>query len=212
MDGYGRSPVMLAAMYNKTSILRYLLTNTDIPANGSDLHGLTALHYCCAASGKTPVKTASILLSAGGNPIQEDNYGVTPLHKAAAFGQHEIVRLMAKQKLDINVPTGLNHSVGEVPTSAKDSALHISSRSGNHFMTEQLLRLGADPSYPNAEGNTALHDAVRSEHPEVVSLLLSFGADTNKSNKEKELPGETCSGLSMACLKCKYLIASHGIF
>mmetsp|Transcript_7147 Transcript_7147/g.10883 ORF Transcript_7147/g.10883 Transcript_7147/m.10883 type:complete len:314 (-) Transcript_7147:40-981(-) len=207
-DEYGRTPIMLAAMYNKTSILRYLLAESDICVNAKDSHGLTALHYCFALRSSQPVKVVNLLMSAGAKPTVEDEYGITAFHKAVAFGQHEIVRQMVRRGVDINIPTGhsgvtLKPSQGD-QASLGDTALHIASRKGQDFMTEQLLALGADPSRSNVSYDTPLHDAVRMTHVSVVDKLLENGADPSKVNASDERAWDACSVTNgVNCLRCK---------
>lgn len=135
---------------------------------------------------------------------------------AVAFGQHQIVRNMVKSGVDINTPTGLQivdkhtleTTLGSVGMRAmhailwlknyfhRDTALHLSSRKGNEFMTSQvfyfdlsmkyiltglflikLLEMGADVNTRNTEGDTPLHDALRMCDPSTTKLLIRYAAD-----------------------------------
>jgi len=214
-DRHGRSPMMIAAMYNKVAMLRFLLSDTDIGINDKDSHGLTALHYCAHVRGSSPVKVASVLLEAGANPLQEDDYGITPFHKAVAFGQHGIVRLMLKGGVDINTPTGRKNTRlsdthdEEHQPSMGDTALHLACRTGNDFMTSQLLELGADPVSVNMSGDTPLHDAVRMTYPQVVKALVENGANPKQLNNMSRSPADECSRMDTECIRCLYHIYSR---
>eukprot|EP00466_Bigelowiella_natans_P006687 jgi/Bigna1/129813/aug1.10_g4521 len=214
VDSYGRTPIMLASMYNKGQMLRYLLTDTDIGINERDNHGLSALHYCCAEGGSSPVKIAVALMKAGADPLQEDDYGITPFHKAVAFNQHQIVREMLKLGVDINIATGRRLKGSESGKSSStltlgDTALHLAARKGNQFITKQLLEMGADPKAQNDAGDTPLHDAVRMTKNEITKDLLLQGADPNLKNNCGRVAGSECSATSsLSCLKCQYYIAT----
>ncbi|GAB5362014.1 hypothetical protein AAMO2058_000761800 [Amorphochlora amoebiformis] len=216
IDKFGRSPVMIAAMYHKVSMLRFLLTETDFGVNDVDTHGSSPLHYCFALrSSSQPAKVAVLLLSAGAKPLQEDDYGITPFHKAVAFGQHEIVRIMLKWGVDINTPTGSKHKASSTQdgkplseSNSGDTALHIASRKGHEFMTAQLLELGADPTRVNIAGDSPLHDAVRMTHVGVTHTLINFGADPTIENKSALSATKMCNITDLQCARCLYQIYS----
>lgn len=45
---------------------------------------------------------------------------------------------------------------------------------GNLKLLESLLENGADPNFPNGQGNSALHEAAYYGETECASVLLSF--------------------------------------
>jgi len=53
-------------------------------------------------------------------------------------------------------------------------------------MVEKLLRAGADPSQPQADGFTPLHVAAMHGDAAIVGLLLLFGADPRQANAKGE--------------------------
>ena len=226
VDAYGRTPLMIAAMHGRASAIHYLVNETNVDVNAGDNHGLTALHQCCRSKARySPVKIADMLLKAGAQPDREDRYGFTAFHQAVIFGQHEIVRLMVKNDLvDVNLQTGGGAqstkapgadasddsaptvpSDGAVPLASvdKDTALHMATRIGNNFMSEQLLLLGASHAIANTVGNTPLHEAVRAQDYSMTRLLVKAGADPTVTNNEGKMPYEMCSLTSFGCIRSR---------
>ncbi|GGL19826.1 ankyrin repeat domain-containing protein [Nocardia jinanensis] len=115
------------------------------------------------------------LLAAGADPDEPDDYGTTPLYRAAVHGSTEIVRLLLAYDADPQLP-------GE----ADDEGLPLCAAAcWNHIgVVEALLAAGADPDLPEpphpeqlGPGTPPLLWAVRNGHRETVELLLAAGAD-----------------------------------
>ncbi len=96
-DESGRTPLMVAALFNHHEIVAELLKQ-KIKIDARDGAGRTALMY--AASGPS-AKTVELLLEAGAEVNAQDNdERFTPLMYAAAEGQLEVVQLLLKHKAD----------------------------------------------------------------------------------------------------------------
>ncbi|KAK9077944.1 hypothetical protein SSX86_002001 [Deinandra increscens subsp. villosa] len=75
-----RTPLMIAAVYGSTNILKYILSSQNVDVNkASDSDGATALH--CAAAGGSPssVETVKLLLEASADPDLTDDNGNKPV-------------------------------------------------------------------------------------------------------------------------------------
>jgi ankyrin repeat protein len=142
---------------------------------------------------------AVILLSVAS--LQAD----TRLADAAMAQEHEAVRSLLKQKVDVNAPqpdgtTALHWAVRQddletanllIRAGANVKAanrfgatpLSLAATNGNAAMIEKLLKAGEDANAVVSEtGDTVLMLAARTGKPEAVATLLNHGADVNKRN------------------------------
>eukprot|EP00026_Physarum_polycephalum_P018986 Phypoly_transcript_20799.p1 GENE.Phypoly_transcript_20799~~Phypoly_transcript_20799.p1 ORF type:complete len:176 (+),score=41.76 Phypoly_transcript_20799:88-615(+) len=70
-----------------------------------------------------------------------------------------------------------------------NSALHYSSGSNHHDVTELLLSKGANPNLQNkTSGETPLHRAAWGNHTDLVKLLIAHGANPTIANKNGQKP------------------------
>jgi ankyrin repeat protein len=127
--------------------------------------------------------------------------GDSRLADAAMRSDHEAVRTLLQQKVDVNAPqadgmTALHWAVRQndrettqllLRAGAKPGAstrygvtpLYFACENGNAAMVELLLGAGVDPNAANPGGETALMTAARVGNLEIVKLLLDRGAAVN---------------------------------
>lgn len=99
-------------------------------------------------------------LSAGGDPNQADENGVTALHEAAAQGHLEVVKVLVEAGADV-----------DQAEYDGDTALINASEFGHADVVAYLLERGADPSVESSHGLPAIKHARRAGHRDVVALL-----------------------------------------
>jgi ankyrin repeat protein len=93
----GYSPLMLAAYYNKTDMILYLLKN-KAAINATSPYG-TAL---MAATVKGHKEAVIVLLKDGADPNISDKNKATALQFAALFNHYDIAEYLLKQGADVN--------------------------------------------------------------------------------------------------------------
>ena len=101
-NDYGNTPLLLAVLSHKTSIVRVLLQYRNlIDINSQNNDGNTALHVACE---KRQADIVDLLLEAGCNLSIRNNHGYIPFHSACAIGDIDILRklLFHKDTFDIN--------------------------------------------------------------------------------------------------------------
>jgi ankyrin repeat protein len=118
------------------------------------------------------------LISAGAAPGALDDYGNTPLHRAAMHGHVEVMKLLLQgHSAEVN----LQNVDGYTP-------LHLAALIGHLEEAQVLLDHSADSNLKTADGDVPLHYAAGKGQAEIVELLLSGGADANSRNNRGDTP------------------------
>lgn len=203
-DGGGSTPLINAASYKQTDILKLLiLSGADVKAEHF-LNG-TALHE---AASRGPAEAVEELLKAGSDVHSDaSRYGPTPLHCAANSNNAERVKLLlqAGAKVDSDEMTPLTcacrQAEGEHTAAIKllidaksnlnpvgDSPLHWARCPA---VTKMLIDAGADVNHRNEDGQTPLHMGPAPHwgpREEELKLMVAAGADVNARDNEKSTP------------------------
>jgi uncharacterized protein len=102
------------------------------------------------------------------DPNEAEADGTTALHWAVQKDRLDIVQALITAGAKVNA----KNRYGLIP-------LVLAAINGNPFITERLLKAGADPRLGVPETGTALMAAARTGNPAVVNALLNAGADVN---------------------------------
>jgi ankyrin repeat protein len=146
-----------------------------------------------------------------------NDYGDTPLHRAAYFGYTEKVRLLLKNKADVSKranrgetpllyaarPEGHPETVlalleGGADANVADNfgmtPLHGAAMIGNVDVARVLIEKGrADMNRQALNGSTPLHIAAISGKTDFVQFLLDKGADRNLRDRRNLTPAEAAA-------------------
>lgn len=124
----------------------------------------TPLHLACL---KQKEEVVRILLENGANVNAINAENSTPLNISCSKINLNIFELLIQYKSPINILNKVksNENV-ELP-------IHIAAKTGNTFMFNYLLQVGADPSIQNSKKQTALDIAIKKENAEIVEILLN---------------------------------------
>lgn len=115
------------------------------------------------------------------NAYLKDRWGFTPLHRAARYGQKELVELLIANGADVNAKDkwGYTPLLWAIFSRDKD-------------MMKLLIAKGADVNYTPKDDDPPLHCAVANEDKDMVELLLAKGANVNAKTEK----GQTAMSLA----------------
>ena len=168
-DEDGRTLLHCAAGEGQIKVVE-LLIKRGCRIDPVDRNGCTPLDYATACS---HLQTVPLLKQQLNEPWEEqyvvdsvDSQGRSALHFAAAFGDINLIEMLVKQGLDVNI----GDDEGWTP-------LHNAANRGQLESVRTLLRLGGRESMTKvaATSGTPLHQAVVKGHKDIVSLLLNEG-------------------------------------
>lgn len=176
-----RSPLQLAAQRNNLDMIRLLLFKHAL-AEHTDAQGWTAAFYLWSTITKMPNQSDILkVLSVDGGcemgAVGQHNW--TALHRAAAFGTADDVRVMLQHGADTQVCTD----------SLAWNPLHYATLYGNESVICELLRpeYRLDVNSPDRRGWTPIHIAASLGMTTTLCVLLKLGANTHGLTKPTSL-------------------------
>lgn len=173
----GSTALHEAATFGDVTMIKLLLAyNADI--NAQDNAGKSPLSSAILSS---RMEASRLLLLSGSSPVQQDMYGVTPLHEAISMVQNIYDKNVHLQIVKMIRQAGGNpmarDAQGKTPFSMcleKDVSL-----------IEAVL--GSDKFLSDSDGRTPLHLAIiEGVKPTVLSFLLTKGYPINKRDRQGE--------------------------
>ncbi len=157
----GENGLILALRENAMGVFKLLLATPGIDVELRANNGNTALMM---AAYKNNIAAVQALLDKGARVNQA---GWTPLHFAAAGGDADMIRLLAKHRAEL-----------DARTPAMLTALMVAAREGKEDAVAALLDSGADPALKSGEGLTAADMAERADKPYIVAAIAEHIAKT----------------------------------
>ncbi|KAJ9454234.1 Ankyrin repeat domain-containing protein 39-like protein [Diplonema papillatum] len=130
--------------------------------------------WCPAVSGNL----AKVRSFAGTCADVKDSAGYTALLYAASNGHVDVVRHLLVER---------QASAG-VSTPSGRTALHKAASNGHTDVVALLLKHGADPAQPDAEGTLPVHDAADRRHASTVALLEQCGPPASSARSPPPPP------------------------
>jgi ankyrin repeat protein len=200
------SPLYYAALCGFQDLVQNLIVKYSQHVNASGGNYVTPL--VAALAGKH-FQTAELLHHSGADLNVQCDFGNTPLHSAACFGDVEMVRKLLDLGADINARNGYSSTPLNY-TSLTPSTFHdmptFLIMLGN--VARLLLDRGADINARNGDGSTPLHSAVKRGCIEVVRALLEHGADIGAEDRQGKTP--FLSAKERGRDKIMKLLSEHG--
>jgi ankyrin repeat protein len=145
-------------------LLKALLDGGADPNTSGGINHETPL--LLVASEEDTSKTLGILLAYGANVSKRNDDGLTPLHRAASWGDATMIQLLLDAGADI-----------EAQDNEGDTPLQYASTHQNGVAAEALLCHHANVNNRNKHGTTPLDEAMT---PTVRNILRKAGAKTGK--------------------------------
>ena len=128
-----------------------------------------SIHFATAEGN---IKAVIRHLANGVDVNVKNDFGFTPLLKAAQFGRREVAELLIAKGADVNAK-GWD---GRTP-------LHYAALTGRKEIAELLIDNGADVNEKTDDGRTPLDFSIQYEQTETASLLRKHGGKTGEELK-----------------------------
>lgn len=184
-NAFGAVPLHSAASQDQIETVELLIANgADVNVKNRFLSGYTPLALVACRDHNEVVK---VLLANGADVSTIDNYGRTPLYRAAGwYGNKEIAEMLIANGAKVNVRD--NHN---------STPLYWAAAATNKDIIEMLVANGAKVNIrDDTFGRTPLHNAVMDSHElspdsnrsQIAAILLAKGADVNAKDKEGDTP------------------------
>lgn len=174
-DGYGRTPIFDAILFNSLDILELLIKN-GANINKRDINGETPLFRAAGWNHPGPTE---VLLKYGANTNIPNKNGETPLHFAAKYLHIKSIKILLKYGADPNVLT----YTGATPllliiTSAMDPKDNLVSDNDKTRLKmikviKILLNHGAKINKVDVSGISPITAAISKRYGDIVDLLLN---------------------------------------
>lgn len=177
LNANGMSPILLAAIHNKSRVIAYLADN-GVDINNPD-----------SVSGTIPMEAAILngsleamqeLIRCGADIQFRGKGRKTALHlvcMSRCLNNVELLQWLHHSGLDLN----------DLDCGAQ-TPLHIAAHEGMMSVVESLVQLGANIDIRASNGTTPLYVAARKGHADIIRYLHKKGADINAVDNEGMSP------------------------
>ncbi|KAF3912191.1 Ankyrin-2 [Orbilia brochopaga] len=174
-DGYGKTPLHLAAESGSEDILSELLT-AGFPINGVSEDGRTPLHFAALKGYPQIINSLNDLQA---NKYVLDRDGNTPLHLAAK-------KSFLWAALDLIPDSEVEKSSEE----SKKSPLYYAVKRGNIFLVREFLRHPTLLPAPNAtdRNDLLLHGAARDRRADITEALCASEIPVDMRDRASQTP------------------------
>lgn len=171
---FGDTPLASAALLGNEEICRLLLEH-HANAETFNVNDEAPLHY--AARYARSVKALRALLESGAQVDICDDFGSTPLHEAANWGNLPGAGTLLAFGANVKAQSTM-YGPPILAVQGEDALA----------LVELFLAHGADLRATNEEGNTLLHHASYHGLHDVVSFCLKAGLDPHAKNNDGDTP------------------------
>lgn len=149
-----------------------------------------------SAAKKAPRSSLLLLIEQGANPVDQDKFGVTAFHRAAAGNNTAALTFLKQRGLDINATL----SDGFTP-------LHTAASHGHVDAINILIALGAQTTAVIKGGATALHLAAQQGYTAaVIALIKMHKLDPNAKDDHSRSPLFYAAAFRGNCATARALI------
>jgi len=175
-DDPSRTPLEIAANYNKPKIVEFLARNGGY-SSGHTTDGWSLLHRSCEKDRSTIVEA---LINAGADCNEKTGNGSTPL--LIAIAQHKTNTAKVLLKFPAVFKTLNDNYVAT--DKDKRKALHWALENDDLELIKIMISKGANINIEDATGKTPLFYAIDSGNIEIIKLIIEYGGDVNYNSEQ----------------------------
>lgn len=159
-------------MYNRHGISRIkeLLDNGAKP-DIKDLDGMSPISVCARDGLQVHLEIMKLLINAGADVNQRDNYGKSLIYQATYNTKIDIMKFLLSKNANIN----LKNNIGYTP-------LHLAVNLSDFDSLNLLLDHGADIDAKDNDGISPLSSATFINRIDIVKILVERGADIHSTD------------------------------
>lgn len=207
-DLRGRTPLHMAAFFNRREMVKELCNYHAVNRNCVNKHGWTPLHV---AARVLNIQSAFALIDHGANVNCVDHRGRTPLMVSCSAGLSSFV---AEDEASFSSTLAIvNYLITKranivARTKRGLTAMHFAAMSGRPDVVLALLSNGARINTQTKNGRTPLHCAARSNRSSTVALLVSRGAAMDLRNRRGR--SALYEAVARGSFECARLLISFG--
>lgn len=184
-EDYGSSPapaLFWAVRGGSFEVVRRLLeagANVNLDAQWRNGNRVTFVGLACKSQNASIVE---LLLEAGASVDQHSEFEATepPIHTAAACGDAETIRVLARYGADVN-------ELADGWT-VLHAAIRLGLSMAKDIVKTLIFEFHADYSVPLVYGSLPIHLAAQWDQPECLEPLAQAGSDVNARNKGGRTP------------------------
>ena len=166
------SIVKIIASLTKTPITDDNVSNSSPWSNDK---GGTPIHI--AAKRKDGLNMVKVLASLTENPLTPNEYGASPIHDAALYGNLDILKFLSSLTDNPNAPD----KNGATP-------IHNAATEGHLNIVEYLSTLTDNPNVTTIGGETPIHKAAQKGNSKIVEFLSGFTKNPNTISNSGQTP------------------------
>lgn len=185
IDGYNRTFLMVASIYNHINCVERLLEK-QLDVEKVDISGNTALHHAAQSSNKLIAKR---ILDSGAQINTKNANDQTPLILAASSGDYDIVNLLLSK--------GADHYKRDI---TGNMAISYTIINGYDDLFSFMIDKYDDMNDTDKFGNTLLHHALKNSRESMAKKLIEKGAKGDKQDKDGNSPLDIATQMSASSI------------
>jgi len=177
--------IFSAVYLGKDEVIQSMIAKDPTIVNKQNRYGWTPLHFvmCIGCS-----DAATILVEKGADPMIADREKVLPMVLGAKWGHRATVNNVCHTLLTMKGEKYVKDLL-KITDDQQRHPLHYAAESKQHVVCDVLLGFGADPDFPDCNGQTPTFLACKSGNLDTIKVLhIKWSGNIRFPDKKKRTP------------------------